>query len=375
VASIDRRPDGRWRARWREYPGGPQKSQHFGRKLDAERHLDIIRGDLARGVYVDPKKGRVTFKAFAEEWRVIQPHRPGTATSVEQDLRLHIYPALGDRPLTSIRRSHVQALATSLEQLAPSTRQRVYGRVTAVFRAAIRDRLIATSPCVEVSLGSARPTGVTEILTTEHVVDLAAETTARYGALIIAGAGTGLRPGELFGLATDRVDFLRRSIKVDQQLVRVRGRDGGRGGVELSRDLKTEKSYRAVPLPSVVTEALAGHMAQFEAHQELGLVFTNERGAPIQQHPFSVVFGAARDRAGLPGWVTPHALRHYYASLLIRSGASVKVVQARLGHASAKTTLDVYGHLWPDDEDRTRRAVDDAFAAPVEDQLRTADGH
>ena len=46
-----------------------------------------------RGVYVDPKKGHVTFKAFAEEWRAIQPHRPGTATSVEQDLRLHIYPA------------------------------------------------------------------------------------------------------------------------------------------------------------------------------------------------------------------------------------------------------------------------------------------
>jgi integrase len=70
---------------------------------------------------------------------------------------------------------------------------------------------------------------------------------------------------------------------------------------------------------------------------------------------------------------TPRA-PHYYASLLIRSGASVKVVQARLGHASAKTTLDVYGHLWPDDENRTRRAVDDAFAALVEDQLRTADG-
>jgi integrase len=67
----------------------------------------------------------------------------------------------------------------------------------------------------------------------------------------------------------------------------------------------------------------------------------------IQQHPFSVVFNAARDRADLPAWATPHALRHDYASLLIRSGASVKVVQARLGHASAKTTLDVYGHLRP----------------------------
>jgi len=75
-----------------------------------------------------------------------------------------------------------------------------------------------------------------------------------------------------------------------------------------------------------------------------------------------VVFANGLRRAGLPEWPTPHDLRHFYASTLIRSGASVKVVQARLGHSSAKTTLDVYGHLFPDEEDRTRRAIEDAFA-------------
>jgi len=55
-------------------------------------------------------------------------------------------------------------------------------------------------------------------------------------------------------------------------------------------------------------------------------------------------------------------MRHYYASLLIRSGASVKVVQTRLGHSSAKTTLDIYGHLFADEEDRTRVAVDAEFS-------------
>ena len=53
-----------------------------------------------------------------------------------------------------------------------------------------------------------------------------------------------------------------------------------------------------------------------------------------------------------------HALRHYYASLLIRYGESVKTVQARLGHASAAETLDTYTHLWPDSDDRTRAAID-----------------
>jgi len=74
------------------------------------------------------------------------------------------------------------------------------------------------------------------------------------------------------------------------------------------------------------------------------------------------VFEAAARRAGLPQWATPHDFRHYFASVLIRSGASVKVVQARLGHSSAKTTLDVYGHLFADEEDRTPAAIDAEFS-------------
>jgi integrase len=54
-------------------------------------------------------------------------------------------------------------------------------------------------------------------------------------------------------------------------------------------------------------------------------------------------------------------LRHYYASLLIRNDASVRAVQPRLGHSSTKTTLDIYAHLWPDKENRTRRIVDAEF--------------
>ena len=57
-----------------------------------------------------------------------------------------------------------------------------------------------------------------------------------------------------------------------------------------------------------------------------------------------------------------HELRHYYASLLIRHGESVKVVQARLGHATAAETLDTYSHLSPDSEDRTRQAIDSVWA-------------
>lgn len=54
-------------------------------------------------------------------------------------------------------------------------------------------------------------------------------------------------------------------------------------------------------------------------------------------------------------------LRHFYASLLIACGCSIKAVQRRLGHQSAVETLDTYSHLWPDSDDETRDAVDVVF--------------
>jgi integrase len=69
--------------------------------------------------------------------------------------------------------------------------------------------------------------------------------------------------------------------------------------------------------------------------------------------------------SGAPAGTGFHSLRHFYASLLIRHGESVKVVQARLGHASAAETLDTYSHLWPDSEDRTRVAVDEVLGPRV----------
>ena len=68
--------------------------------------------------------------------------------------------------------------------------------------------------------------------------------------------------------------------------------------------------------------------------------------------------------------MTCHDLRHFYASLLIHHGESVKVVQMRLGHTSAMETLNTYTHLWPDSDDRTREAVESTLG----DNSRPGDG-
>jgi integrase len=117
---------------------------------------------------------------------------------------------------------------------------------------------------------------------------------------------------------------------------------------------------RAIPLPQIVLDALAAHLAAYPADD---LVFVNENGHATRRSAFGSTWRAAVRAAGAPDGTGFHALRHFYASLLIRHGQSVKVVQARLGHASAAETLDTYSHLWPDSEDWTRAAVDEAFGS------------
>jgi hypothetical protein len=97
VASIDRRPNGKWRARWREYPGGPQRARHFPRKIDAERFLTAVEHRLMSGSYVPPAAGRMRIEDYAAEWtaRRRSGWRDATAQRYERELRLHILPNAG----------------------------------------------------------------------------------------------------------------------------------------------------------------------------------------------------------------------------------------------------------------------------------------
>jgi integrase len=234
-----------------------------------------------------------------------------------------------------------------------------------VFKSAVRDRRLVSNPCAGVQLPEIHTRRVQPLLTSS-VVALRDAMPLRWRAAVVLGAGTGVRQGELLGLTVDRIDFLRRQMLVDRQLINLPGQ-----APQLA-PVKTRASVRTVPLPQTVVASLAEHLAAFPA-EPIGLVFAGDDGRPMMRSAWSgSVWRPAVAAAGLDFSVTFQALRHYYASLLIRHGESVKTVQARLGHSSAAQTLDVYSHLWPDSDDRTRDAVD-AVLGPVADSLRTAE--
>ena len=175
-------------------------------------------------------------------------------------------------------------------------------------------------------------------------------------AAILVGAFSGLRIAEACGLRVADVDFMRGIISPTVQFP--------------AEPLKSQTSQTPVPIAHTVALELANHVRRWPAET----VLVNELGRQLSPGILREAVRSARGKVpGLPPDFRYHDLRHYFASLLIASGGDVKVVQARLQHASGKTTLDTYGHLWPDRDDSTRAAIEAVMVARA-DSLRTAEG-
>ena len=125
-----------------------------------------------------------------------------------------------------------------------------------------------------------------------------------------------------------------------------------------------------IPAPDIVVETLRDRRRQQQEQRlALGLgkltgdtlIFARPNGAPQSPHTLSADWRKIAAKIGLDA-VTFHALRHTYASVLIDAGVDVVKISKRLGHASPTMTLDVYGHLFGQ-EDRSAAAINAAVAA------------
>jgi integrase len=356
VSSVKKRPDGSWRARYRDI-AGREHAKHFPRKADADRWVTTQMAAVHRGEHVDPHD-KTTVAEYSRAWAAARPHRPTTARRVSLMIEKHIAATnLGDRRMASVRPSEVQAWATGRsEVLAASTLRLLVGLLRSIYASAVLDRIVGSSPVIRLSLPAATHERVVP-LSVEQVRSLAVAMPERCAAMVVTQAGLGLRINELLALRAQDVDFLRRTARVEHQL-------GGRDRLRVAP--KTPRSRRTLPLPQVVAEVLAEHMRRFPQGPD-GLLFTSKSGKPYQADYYGVrVFRTAVADASLPAGTTSHDLRHHYASVLLAAGESVIAIAERLGHENANLVLSTYGHLMPDSEDRTRRAVDEAWSATAE---------
>ncbi|MDP9427399.1 MAG: site-specific integrase [Actinomycetota bacterium] len=347
-------------------PDGRQRRKTFGKKGDADRFAATVEADKIRGQYVD-HSDRTTVVEYARAWAAARPHRPTTARRVSQLIEVHIAGTrLGDRRLAAARPSEIQAWASDRAQvLAPSTLRNLVSLLRSIYANAVLDRLVASSPVVRVALPRHEQPRVVP-LTVEQVQVLAGAMPPRNRAMVLTQAGLGLRVGELLALRVGDVDFLRRTVRVEWQFA---------PGAKTRSEPKTPRSRRTIPLPQVVADALAQHIAELPPGDD-GTLFTTWTGAPYRHDHYggAQIFRAAVKRAGLPAGTSSHDLRHHYASVLLAAGESVVAVAERLGHENATLVLTTYGHLMPDSEERTRRAVDEAWSAIAVPSEQAAQG-
>ncbi|MEQ6901811.1 tyrosine-type recombinase/integrase [Nocardioides sp. YIM 152588] len=348
----------RWRARYRD-DAGKEHARHFARKTDAQSWLAEQTAKLVTGTHVSPRQARTTVGEWCDIWlEGYGGNRKSTVRQAEVHIA-RIKTSFGHLQLGAVRPSHVRTWCAQLaaEGLAESYVYALHRRLSQIYADAVHDGLVAKSPCsrrTSPSAGKQRP----YVCTTEQMWALHDAMPEHLRAAVLLGAFGGLRLAEACGLRVADVDFMRGVLSPAVQYP--------------AEPLKTETSKTPVPIPQSLALELSAHVAATSRKGEWML--GNMWGEQLAPWTLERAIRSARAKVpGLPPTFRYHDLRHYLASMLIASGADVKVVQARLRHASAKTTLDTYAHLWPDADESTRAAIDLVMAARA-DSLRTAEG-
>jgi integrase len=372
MASIAKRPNGRWRARYRD-AAGKEHARHFDRKTDAQKWLDAITADLVKGTYVDPKTARITVARWCDTW--LDGYGTQRKSTVRQ-ARVHVQrikAAFGPQPLSSVRASQVKSWTSSLvaEGLAPSYIYALHTRLAQIMNDAVIDGIIPRSPCsrkTSPGQGDQRP----YVATTEQVFALHDAMPERLRAAILLGAFAGLRCAEACGLRVPDVDFMRGVISPAVQFpAEPLKSDVSRTPIPIapSVTLALSEQVRLFPGATVLTGADGGQLSTWALERAIrtcrARVYACSECETVQARRGRKFrcssCGSANGTPSLPPGFRYHDLRHYFASLLIAAREDVKKVQARMRHALATTTLNTYGHLWPDSDETSRVAVEAVF--------------
>lgn len=269
---------------------------------------------------------------------------------------------IGEMKVNHIVADNIQDFVNNLVDMGLSgkTIRNIFAFVDAVFAQAVRNRLIMYNPCEGVRLpkqkAKERP-----LITEEQFESLFKAADTQNMKVAISVLGLGLRIGELLALQwkdlieVDGVPVLRvsKALKREYLFDEKKEREMGTKTMMRISDPKTDSSVRYVPIISSVQNELEKlKTEQQKIAGELGILFSDEyfiigtlrdNGfGYITPDKFRADFAKCIQMAGLPKEVTPHALRKYTSSTLIRLGASPVAVAKLLGHSSSITTLTYY---------------------------------
>jgi integrase len=398
-----------WQVRYKDR-AGRRRAKQFETRKQASEFGDTVTSAIRDGKFV-PDRDTVTIAEAAERWLAAcrrgrngrDPVEAHTLRVYELLVRLHIVPFMGGLKLTALTPARVKAFRD--QDLLEGGRSRpmvkkVLGALSSICREAVADELMGVNPCDGIQLVTAARHKQRVVIPSKADVQVIVaraqrwtldppRAEARRGGRMVPVqprisadralwfytmlrfiVSTGVRLSEARGAAIADLDL-------DARVYRVTQRADERSKIG---PVKSGAGDRELEL----SEGLCADLRRWLAlRPESDLLFPNDAGRPEMAQniyrrfwlPLLVECGLATRTGGAGAAVAHetelgvHDLRHFHASLMIESGMAAKPLQEHMGHASIQVTMDVYGHLFQDEDARARRralivGADDALLLP-----------
>jgi integrase len=363
--SIQSRGKNSWRIRYRV--DGVQHSETFrGLKSAAQKRLTDLLAAGNRGEHVAPN--RMTVSEFIEHWLTTWAPANVSAKTAEtyrfhaKNLQRHLH-GLALQKLAPARLAELYA-ALLKEGLSPRTVGHAHRVLHGALEQAVAWQLLPSNPASKVSPPRV-PEKEIELLRPDQLqAVLAAVKGMPIYPLVELALASGMRRGELLALRSADVDLDRATVRIERSVEQT-----VTGGLSIKAP-KTRRGRRRVSLPPTTVELIRRHWREQQEQRFLlgqgkakpdDLVFPNPQGELRSPNALSQEWKEQTRKLGLTA--TFHSLRHTHASQLIAQGVDILTISRRLGHSKPTVTLDVYGHMFPDTDDRAASIMEATLLA------------
>ena len=360
---------GRYRATYRVVGREYHAPRTFSRQRDAWQYLSGVEADLSRGMWSDPRKGRMTVKEVGERWLHSNPNKaPSTLARDSSILSNHVYPRLGSRRISQVSREEIQSLVNGWTG-EPSSIARQYTCMSALFNFAELNEWIVRSPCRRI----ARPKVAKKerySLTPEDLAKLALATGDDYGASVWIGAETGLRWNEIYGLQVGDLDLLGRRLSVNRGLSR-----NSAGASVIAHPGSAKSKHRDFSISSHLCAVLQQQVGRLANQSEDAWLFPDSRGGLVRYSNWRKRhWNPAREAAGLKD-LTPsigiHDLRRLSITRMYAEKVDSPVVLNRTGHTAESMSL-AYAQADPESDRRASETLGSWIFSAMSHLGRTA---
>lgn len=374
--SIFRRKDGSWTAMitiGRNPDGSSKRMSFYGktRKEVAEKMQPVL-NSIQTGSFVEPS--RITMNEWLDTWLNTYKKnslKPTTYDSYEQNIRVHIRPALGHIMLKDLRVDHVQKFindAYGEGKLSTWLMRKLKNILHGSLKQAVVNQLIMRNVSEGIILPKHKQKEIRVFTKVEEKLFIQTLENDRLTTAFKLDLVSGLRLGELLGLTWDNIDLDDGIIQVKQSLACVYDRRPDamtKTKLLLQDTTKTACGRRKVPIPKSAVEMLKEHkwvqgMEKQIAegiYEDNNFVFCTSIGTAITPRNAERSFVRLAKMAGITG-ANVHSLRHTYATRLFEKGVPAKTVSELLGHANVAHTLNVYTHVLPDTKSKAVQKLD-----------------